>query len=376
MGGRRGRDTGEVARRAAWSGDTARLSSILVKHPAAATASSLADGTAPAHWACLGGHDAVLRLLVHAGCTLHDLMAPDNRGQTPLHWAAIHNKEECVVALQEQEADPVASRTAGLWRRRDERRRNPAHWAARLGHFEVLNHLRLHHERHGQSGRQMFSTVLSAADASGRNVMQLWNTRHASDKYDSASEASPGIVMVRCPAVLSRELVLYQNRRLIADVDDLLNDATAVLKNTPTLSTASAHTPEPLPYRWTEAGEREDAARLQRQIDCNMRFEARVARRTELERLEAVALMAGDDTALDQIHAEYAELQAKDQADERDALSRGDVSHCVDAELELDLPLPSDKAELEELRQEFICELTQALGLTEEQLVDVAFVQS
>ena len=361
MGGRRGRDTGEVARRAAWSGDTARLSSILAKCPTAATSSSLADGTTPAHWACLGGHGAVLRLLVHAGCTLHDLMARDNRGQTPLHWAAIHNTAECVVALQEREADPVASRTAGLWR---------------LGHFEVLNHLRLHHERHGQSGRQMLSTVLSAADASGRNVMQLWNTRHAREKYDSASETSPGIVMVRCPAVLSRELVLYQNRRLIADVDDLLNDATAVLKNTPTLSTASAHTPEPLPYRWTEAGEREDAARLQRQIDRNMRFEARVARRTELERLEAVALMAGDDTALDQIHAEYAELQAKDQADERDALSRGDVSHCVDAELELDLPLPSDKAELEELRQEFICELIQALGLTEEQLVDVAFVQS
>ena len=90
-GARRGgvewRNAGELARRAAWSGDIARLSSIVAEFPSMATAKGRLDGSTPAHWACLSGHGAVLRLLVQLGCTLNDLSASDSRirGQTPLH---------------------------------------------------------------------------------------------------------------------------------------------------------------------------------------------------------------------------------------------------------------------------------------------------
>ena len=91
--------------------------------------------------------------------------------------------------------------------------------------------------------------------------------------------------------------------------------------------------------------------------------------------MEADALMAGDDAALAAAHALYSELEREAHADEEGAIANGDVPHLVDAELQLDILLPADAANLEGLQQEFMRDLAQALGLTEEQVVDVSFVQ-
>lgn len=341
-----------------------------------ATAKGRLDGSTPAHWACLSGHGAVLRLLVQLGCTLNDLSASDSRGQTPLHWAVIHNCEECVVALQEEEVDPVARGRAGLWQLRDKRGRTAAHWAADLGRPKMLNQLRTHHERHGRPGRELLTGVLSAADCSKRNVMELWNANQTSSTRGSSTRMSPlGVVMARCPAVLSRELMLFENRRLIADVDGLLNDATALPGASAKVAVPTAHAPEPLPYKWTEEYERDEAARLQRDIERARRLTTRAARLEEAERREAAALMAGDDAALDAVRAIYLELESEAKTDEEEALAQGDVPHLVTGELQLDVSLPSGAEDLEGLRQEFMRELAQVLGVTEEQLIDVSFVE-
>ena len=377
-GGVEWRNAGELARRAAWSGDIARLSSIVAEFPSMATAKG-PDGSTPAHWACLSGHGAVLSLLVQLGCTLIDLSAPDGRGQTPLHWAVIHNHEECVVTLQEEEADPVARGRAGLWQLRDKRGRTAAHWAADLGRPNMLNQLRTHHERHGQPGRELLTGVLSAADCSKRNVMELWNAKHHSSTRGASARMSPlGVVMGRCPAVLSRELMLYENRRLIADFDGLLNDATAFVKSVEASSKIAVPTPrapKPLPYKWTEEYERGEAARLQRGIERGRRLTTRAARLEDAERREAAAMVSGDDATLDAVRAIYLELESEAQADEEEALAQGDVPHIVQGELQLDILLPSGAADLDRLRQEFLRELAQALGVTEEQLSDVSFVE-
>ncbi len=368
-------DAGDRARQAAWSGDTVRLSSILIKRPSLATAKGRVDGATPAHWACLSGHSEVLRLLVQLGCTLHDLRAEDIHGQTPLHWAAIHNQEACVLVLQEQETDPVGSGRPGLWEVRDKRGRTAAHWAAHLGNPNILNQLRTHHGRHGKTGQDALHRVLSTADSSGRNVMELWSATRRPRTVGHAARMRAGVVMARCPALWSRELVLSQNRRLIADVDELLGDASTALEKSNTISIAAPHAPQPLPYRWTEAAEREEALRLQRQLERRRRLDARAARHEEAERMEAEAFMTGDDAALDAVHALYSELESEAQADEEQAVAHGDVPHIVDAEMQLDVSLPADAVDVEALQQEFTRELAQALGLTEEQVVDVSIMQ-
>ena len=370
------RDAGDRARRAAWSGDTVLLSSILVKRPSLVTTKGRLDGATPAHWACLSGHGEVLSLLVQLGCTLHDLRAADTHGQTPLHWAAIHNQEACVLALQEQETDPVGSGRPGLWEVRDKRGRTAAHWAAHLGNPNTLNQLRMHYERHGKLGQEALHRVLSTADSSGRNVMQLWSAIKRLRTVDHPTRMSAGVVMMRCPELWSRELLLSQNRRLIADVDELLSEANSLRKESNTILVAAARAPQPLPYKWTRAAEREEALRLQRQLERRRRLDTRAAQQKEAERMEAEALMACDEAALEAVRHLYSQLESEAQADEEQAVAHGDVPHVVEAELQLDVALPADARDVEGLRQEFMRELAQALGLTEEQMVDVSFVQS
>ena len=107
-----------------------------------------------------------------------------------------------------------------------------------------------------------------------------------------------------------------------------------------------------------------------------MRHEARTVRLEESERAEAAALIAGDEEALHAAHAAYLEMDAEALADEEDALAKGDVPHTVDAELELDISLPSNADSLAALKTDFVRELAYSLGVTEAQLVDVQFQQS
>ena len=85
--------------------------------------------------------------------------------------------------------------------------------------------------------------------------------------------------------------------------------------------------------------------------------------------------MAGDDAALDAVRAIYLELESEAKTDEEEALAQGDVPHLVLGELQLDVSLPSGAEDLEGLRQEFMRDLAQVLVVTEEQLIDVSFVE-
>jgi hypothetical protein len=373
-----------LARRAAWSGDTQRLRSLAVAYPSivAVGTGSPRDGSTLAHLACLSGHTAVLELLAQLGCCRHGCFdAKDTRGQTPLHWAAIHNQEQCVVALQAAEGSPLEHRAA-QWQRRDKRGRTPAHWAAHLGHAKILNQLRMHYASHGEMGQRALLGVLSATDCSGRNVMQLWDRRRQTPPTEPMNSAA----IMHCPAVFRRALALSQNRHLIAEVDDLLDDATATATvEERSISVVTMRAPEPIPYRWTEAGQREEAAalqlddvaaRVQRQLDRHVRHEARTVRLEETERAEAAALIAGDEEALHAAHAAYLEMDAEALADEEDALAKGDVPHTIEAKLELDISLPSTADSLAALKTDFVRELAYSLGVTEAQLVDVQFQQS
>ena len=55
--------------------------------------------------ALLLGHTVVARLLVEAGADLH---VTDDKGWTPLHWAAKTGEVELVLAMIEADADPFA----------------------------------------------------------------------------------------------------------------------------------------------------------------------------------------------------------------------------------------------------------------------------
>ena len=72
----------------------------------------------------------VVRLLVHAGYDLPDIVTP---GGTRLHTAVLHENAETVALLLEAGADPMAVDMAGA---------TPAHQAARMGRAEVVRLLR------------------------------------------------------------------------------------------------------------------------------------------------------------------------------------------------------------------------------------------
>ena len=155
----------------------------------------------------------------------------------------------------------------------------------------------------------------------------------------------------RSPAATERHIILSQNRRLIASVDQLL-------ETVPTTDPESlqepgqrspARKPKPLPRRWTKAAQKGEAAktreaseRVERVGVYERRAADRALRLLEMEQDETVALMSDDQATIDAAHIEYAALEAEEAADETEALAMGDVLHVVEGELELEIEIPSN----------------------------------
>uniref|UniRef100_A0A061SL75 Ankyrin-repeat protein n=1 Tax=Tetraselmis sp. GSL018 TaxID=582737 RepID=A0A061SL75_9CHLO len=85
-------------------------------------------GETAVHWAALSGNvDALMLLLQTCGAAARSLT--DSRGNTPLHCAAMNNREAAVASLLSANADPAARNSAGD---------TPLHTAARSGALAAI----------------------------------------------------------------------------------------------------------------------------------------------------------------------------------------------------------------------------------------------
>ena len=86
-------------------------------------------GLTPMHYAAENGHLPVVQYLCEQGANNE---ARSNGDRTPLHWAAVKDHLPVVKYLCKQGADKEASDTYG---------RTPLHWAAQEGHLPVVKYL-------------------------------------------------------------------------------------------------------------------------------------------------------------------------------------------------------------------------------------------
>jgi ankyrin repeat protein len=94
---------------AARAGDSARVARFLDANPGLLGAKD-GDGMTALHWAVVGGHIALARLLLDRGA---DISAADAQGRTALHHAAYGGDAAAVALLLERGADATARESSG-----------------------------------------------------------------------------------------------------------------------------------------------------------------------------------------------------------------------------------------------------------------------
>jgi ankyrin repeat protein len=111
---------------AAWGGEAGILNGILSTYPEAAAWTDIGGGTALRKAVAHGSAslDAVKLLLEHGS----DVNAQDSQGLTPLMFAAMHDKKECVNLFLERDANTDLT---------DNRGRTASQIAYELGHQET-----------------------------------------------------------------------------------------------------------------------------------------------------------------------------------------------------------------------------------------------
>lgn len=87
------------------------------------------DGDHPLHYASLEGHAKIVSLLLEKGALVN---ARAKDGQTPMHWAAGNNHQAVVDILCDEGADPNC---------RDINKCTPLHWAADAGNCQMAEKL-------------------------------------------------------------------------------------------------------------------------------------------------------------------------------------------------------------------------------------------
>ncbi|MEZ0262104.1 MAG: ankyrin repeat domain-containing protein [Alphaproteobacteria bacterium] len=115
---------------ASWGGNAERLSDFITRNPEAihwrdedgrtALIKSIAHGT---------GHIDVMEMLLSRGA---DINAADDAGMTPLMFAALHNKSDCLALLISKGADADMKDTRGL---------TAIGYARKLGHTGIVEAL-------------------------------------------------------------------------------------------------------------------------------------------------------------------------------------------------------------------------------------------
>jgi uncharacterized protein len=115
---------------ASWGGDAVRLGDFIARNPEAiawrdedgrtALIKSIAHGT---------GHIDVMEMLLAKGA---DINATDDAGMTPLVFAALHNKPDCLALLISKGADADMKDTRGL---------TAIGYARKLGHTGMVEAL-------------------------------------------------------------------------------------------------------------------------------------------------------------------------------------------------------------------------------------------
>ncbi|KLI46273.1 ankyrin [Brachyspira hyodysenteriae] len=114
---------------ASYIGDT-NIVSVLLENNADIKAKDDVDGSMAIHMASANGNnDVVIMLLDKDPTTINDV---DNRGNTPLHWAAMKDKPETVKLLMENGAD-IESKDADGW--------TPLHYAAAFSSLQTVQTL-------------------------------------------------------------------------------------------------------------------------------------------------------------------------------------------------------------------------------------------
>jgi len=115
---------------ASYGGDAERLADFITRHPDSlqrrdedgrtALIKAIAHGT---------GHIAVMKMLLEKGA---DINAGDSEGMTPLMFAALHNKPDCLALLLSKGADADAKDQRGL---------TAVAYARKLGHTGMVEAL-------------------------------------------------------------------------------------------------------------------------------------------------------------------------------------------------------------------------------------------
>ncbi|EKV57225.1 ankyrin repeat-containing protein [Brachyspira hampsonii 30446] len=114
---------------ASYIGDT-NIVSALLENNADIKARDNVDGSMAIHMASANGNnDVIMMLLAKDSSTINDV---DNRGNTPLHWAAMKDKPETIKLLMDNGAD-IEAKDADGW--------TPLHYAAAFSSLQTVQTL-------------------------------------------------------------------------------------------------------------------------------------------------------------------------------------------------------------------------------------------